>query len=477
MLRRFLSFFYTDVHWKLLALGLSGVLWLVSLADLDREENRFYSRILFLDNQAVLDNENVVFINPHDLPEGINIGVRAPASLHNELMLEALLDIRASIDFRAVIGQEVHDAEGPIDLALPVSVNLPPDLGFVLFNVTPSEVIVRLDARVRSTFPIEVSQTGGVGAGTELQGFRMANTFVTVTGPRSVVERVARVQVLAEIQGLTESTVRTVRLAVYDANGYEITDQLELSVSETNLFVDIFPVHQVAITPEITGTLAPGFAVAEITTYPAEVKLVGTAERLAEIEAIVPVFDLYGANQNSERVFPLAEWLPEGVSLAQGERTAAMLTVVVEPIQERVFTISRGDIAVFGYALYAVLGDPASVSVTVSGPASLIALLTPADVAVQMNLRNWPIGIHHVPLRVHLPPGLRTVGTLPSLEVQIYEPAAPDEGSEDDAPDDFEPPDEDNTSGDTTNPGDFPGEANSPPEDDTTTSGGDPSGG
>jgi YbbR domain-containing protein len=457
-LKRALSFFYKDLPWKLLALGLSVLLWLVSPAMFDPAQNHSYTRPLMLDNLNILINEDVVLLNEEALPELVDVGLRAAASEHNALAPET---IRAAIDFRAVLGREIHEAGGPVEIALPVGVNLPP--GFNLLHTAPFEVVVWLDARVRATFPVEVMQTGDTGPGTELQSLRLANTFVALTGPRSYMERVARVQVSAEVQDLTENTARTVPLTVYDAFGNDMTDLFTLGVSETTLHIDILPVKRVAIIPEITGTLAPGFAVAEITTEPAEITIVGTAAGLAEIDFITPVFDLDGADGDFERVIDLTEWLPEGTAQVRGERAAAYVRVMVEPINERVFTVSRRDIGVFGYALHAVLGDPTFVSVRVSGPESLVAGLTAADVAVRLVLHNYPIGVHRIPLQVILPPGLQLVGAAPSFEVQIYEPAGPGEAETNGGAVEIPPPDGHGDPGDV--PGDVPGNNTGDPDD------------
>ncbi|MCL2187326.1 MAG: CdaR family protein [Defluviitaleaceae bacterium] len=430
LIKKILAFFYTDLQWKLLAVGLSVILWLVSMAVLDPEQNRSYQSQLSLDNYAILYNENVVVLNDDIFSKQVIVGVRAPESYHN---LQNEMLIRSSIDFRAVVGRDVHNATEPIELLLPVSVNLP--YGFNLLHITPQEVTVVLDAHVRMTFPVEIAGIGAVGAGVELQSITPANNFVTLIGARSVIDQVVRVQVIAELHGLTESTTRIARLIAYDIEGNEMNDRLEFSVTETTLSIEVFPIQRALIMPEITGTLASGFAVADIFTIPDAVYIVGTADRLAQVEHIAPAFNLEGENENFERVIAIAEFLPEGIHLAQGEMLGAYLHVTVEPIREGTFTISRGNIGVFGYAQYTVLNDPSNVTIRASGAASVIAGLTANDITVHMNLRGLPIGTHRVPLQVILPAGIRLVGNPPALEVQIHEPAAPNGNN-----DEVEPP-------------------------------------
>ncbi|MCL2498769.1 MAG: CdaR family protein [Defluviitaleaceae bacterium] len=422
MVKKVVAFFYTDILWKLLALGLSVILWLVSMTMFDPEENKFHPTTLLLDNIAVLEAENVVLLNDYELlTRDIMVGVRAAAS---QLTPTQMQEIRPSIDFRAVLGWEVHAAEGLTEIALPVSVHLP--LGLTLLHTTPFEVIVRLDALIRSSFPVEIIQIGTVGTGAQLESLSVANTSVTLTGPRSVVNQVGRVQVFADVQGLTENVSSSVPITVYDIYGYDITEALTLNVSETVLRKEILHVKRVPFRPVIAGTLAEGFAVAEYEITPTEIYLAGTAERMADIEAIVPIFDLEQASEDFSRVFNINDegWLPVGTALAQGQLSGVYFNVTVEPINERTINILRRNIGVFGgNALYTVQNNPTHVTVRVSGPASRIAQLMPTDITVNLNLHNREIGIHRIPLQVILPSGFHLEGPVPFLEVRIYEPA------------------------------------------------------
>ena len=412
-----LNFIKTEIPWLLMALGLSVFLWMISMTLLDPEQNESYLRPLSLYNDMVMVTEGVVLLNPEALPDEIRVGVRAPASLHG---LEAGLEIIPSIDFRAITRQMVHDADRPITLDLPVSVNAP--LEFVVHHVYPSAVTLMFDAFVRASFLVTVHEIGVIAPGLELQRVWTANTSVMLSGPRSVINEVVGVYVVADLNGLAENTTSTMPILAVNAEGHDMSHLLEFNISETTLNIEVLPVKRVEIVPQITGTLAAGFIVSQYTTNPAYVYLTGVAERLAEIEALSPVFDLEQENEDFERVFSLRDWLPEGVQLAQSTLPGAHLSVTVEPIQERTFTIMRGNIGVFGGAQYTIVDAPTHITVRIAGPASRVREMTVADINVALNLGGRTAGTHRVPLQFALPPGIHVVGAVPVWDVHIDDP-------------------------------------------------------
>ncbi|MCL2363980.1 MAG: CdaR family protein [Defluviitaleaceae bacterium] len=424
MNNRILTFIRTELPWILVAVGLSFFLWMVSMTLLDPEQNESYMRPLIPFNETVLITEGVVLLNPEDLPDEITVGVRAPASLHG---LDAESEITTHIDFRAVTRQMVHEADAPIELTLPVGVNVPE--GFVVHRISPPAVTLLFDAFVRAPFAVTVLESGAVVPGAVVQRIWTANTNVTISGPRSVINEIAGVYVLAELNGLSESITSTQEILVVNADAHDLSHLLELSISETTLNIEILPMVRVDIIPQITGTLAAGFAVSEYFTDPAYVYIVGAVERLIEVPYLSPVFALEQANRDFEIVFDLTDSLPDGVQLLYGTPAGAHLHVIVEPIQERTFHILRGNVGVFGGANYTILGDPSHVSVRVAGPASRITAMASADINVALNLGGRAVGTHNVPLQIQLPPGMGIVGAQPAWDVRIDSPNAQNNGN------------------------------------------------
>jgi YbbR domain-containing protein len=131
---------------------------------------------------------------------------------------------------------------------------------------------------------------------------------------------------------------------------------------------------RVPVRPRMVGRPAPGFEVSEITSEPAEVSITGPKSRVQEVEsAFTEPVSVEAAQASVSDSVSLGI---EDPMLRILDRSRVQVTAKVRPAQER-RTLQDLPIRVRGGTL---LPRPAAVDVVVSGPASVIARLKPADV-------------------------------------------------------------------------------------------------
>jgi len=427
MYKKFLSFFYTDIQWKLISLVLAIVIWFVAMNWHDPSENNSFSNPLQLNNLQVLERDGIVLLNYDELRDTmINIGIRGYRSAFRDLTAADQANFIPFIDMRAVNSALVLDSDVPVTVVLPVSANLLP--GYELQFIRAANVEVELDKLESRSFAVHVHSLGQVGDGFELSSAEAANRNVTVSGARKFVDMVSYVRVEVELDNTSEDMEPSAALMVFDYNGYDITDLVRLSVTETTVRVQVLPVRQVELRVIPTGQLASGFAIvgAPLSSEPF-IGVAGTADRLDEIEYVELEFDLDGLSESVERLVVIADYLrlPNGLALSQNAPGEVTVSVVVEPIiTGQPLFVPRSNVSVYGMtAIMQILTPYAPVRVVVSGPRSVVNAMTAQDINILMDVRNLPIGIHMVPLRANLPDGVSLVGNLQSLQVQIFEPA------------------------------------------------------
>jgi len=427
MFKKFLAFFYTDVHWKLISLGLAFIIWLLAMNLHDPMENRSYPRDLQIRGLEIMERDDLVVVNEDELRDtSINLGVRGLRSA-----LSRAEDAFVYVDLREVNSALALAADGPITQTLPVRANLVS--GIEQQYVRSATVEVELDWRVSRAFPLEIDTYGQARDGFEVQSLRAANPNIVVTGSRGLVNTVARVGVEVDLDNISEDAPIDSPVMVFNHDGEDITSQvIMLSVNATTVTVQVLPVRSVELRVAPIGEMASGFTIVEDELRASElfIDLVGTAERLSEIEYILLEINLEGLSESVEMPIAVDAFLPAGISLSRHAPYDVVINVAVEPVQARSFFVSRRDWSVFDYsAIYTQIAPPANVRVVVMGPQSVVSAMAAADLRVELDLRNLPVGIHWVPLTVgNLPPGVVLAETLQSIQVQIYEPAvdAPD---------------------------------------------------
>lgn len=436
-MKRVLSFFFTDIHWKLLSLMLAFLLWFLAINMTNPIQNTSYSVPLEMVNMEILTNAGLVVVNKDALDRDIQVGISASRldleylnSLSNDPARRALY-ITPSVDFRAVNVDDIIQSGGAVTVPLSVSVNLSLE-GLGYFSISPRIINVEIDMVAQGAFDVSVDIEGEVDSGLELQPIRLANNRVTITGTRTTIAKINKVQVAVEVWGIQEDEVHdNLPLMVLDAEGNDMTHLVTLSVSETTAFLSVWPVETVGIQVAPVGALAPGFAVESIDFEPKTVEVTGAADTLRELEYIALEVNLAG--RDTSFVDHVDLQLPAGVYLRHEADALVDVMVNVEPVERRVFIIPMDNVRSRGISVrYDVLSEMATIRIDVYGPRALLSELTSGDIGLELDLRNMAIGVHHVPLTVDLPTDIYLAQRAPTLQVEILEPATADENDDHD---------------------------------------------
>lgn len=429
MLKKIAGIFYKDIGWKILSLIAACVLWLVGVNMSNPMQNHTIRQRVQLNNIEILATEGIMLLNEAELRDTlIQVGVRAHRHNMDLLRLAEISDVtlfdemvNVSIDFRAINSEVVHSADGEVTILLDISPNLYHDIEH--FSIRPSYVEVQLDAIASTSFPVEVVRHGEVAQDSWFESVNLANNHVTVTGARSLVRDVRQVLVNLDVSGLYEDTELSVALRVLDTGGNDITDELDLSVSSTTAFINVWPVRQLPFRVEFTGELAEGFAVYEYTVEPEFMSV--AARSFEDVYSIVLKVELDGASENALRTVNVEDNLPHGVYLVHGERPYVAVFINIETISTRTINVLATSVRITGVeAIYQNLSEAPFFPITVRGPQSKVQQLAAADIFLDLNLVGLPVGSHNIRLQVTVPEGITVVSAAPQMLILIETPAA-----------------------------------------------------
>ena len=431
MIKRVAEFFYKDFGWKLLSLMAALVLWFVGINMTNPLQNHTVRQRVQLNNFEILANEGLILLNEAELRDTlIQVGIRAQRNEIDFLRQAELADsvlfnemVNVSIDFRAIPGDYVHAAEETVLLRLDISPNL--YHGFEHFSIRPSYVEVHLDAIARNSFPVEIVRLGEPAADNLVHSINLANNRVTVSGPRTVIREIEKVQTYVDVTGLYNDTELSVELRVFDFDGSDITDYVMLSATSTITSISVWPVRHLPIIVELTGEVADGFAVYGFNAEPEFVSVASSSfEGIDEFKVYT---DLMYADENTLKTINLAEHLPQGMVLVHDDRPNVSVLINIEPLDTNVIRVPSGNLRVSHVqAIYQKLTEVAAYNITVRGPRSLMQYLTASDIALDLNLSGLAVGIHNVTLTVTVPDGITVVSPPPQIQIQIDTPAAPE---------------------------------------------------
>ena len=207
-------------------------------------------------------------------------------------------------------------------------------------------VKLNIEAEKTKTLPLRAVTIGTVKEGYMVGDISTEQNLIEITGPESVISQVKRATVTVNVSGFTNNIGTDSPIRLYDENDKIIdVDSIVKNINKVRVTVEILELKTVDINWKSTGIPGRGYmATGEIQAGRNSVTIAGRSKAIANINSIdIPeaVLDITGATENLETIVDLTDYLPDGVILAEEDfKGRVNVTVVVEPVVERVASIS-----------------------------------------------------------------------------------------------------------------------------------------
>ncbi len=399
-----------------LAIILALVIWITAQYTNDPNEERT-TKPLDLEITG-LDPD---FIITNDYPQDIRITLRAPSSIWEQLEENPKL-IQPYID--------LSTAKEGLNKNLKVKSIFNENIESVIqiVRTDPEKVDIELDKYVSEQFPIEAIVSGELPLGYERGEFKLEPEEVTISGPKSAVDQVDRVQITLDIAGRIENVNSSIPVNVLNSEG-ENVDGISITPSDSTVTIPISLLggfKNVVVRVNTTGQIADGYRLTNVSVTPPTITIFSEDPRVVEdlpgfIDTL-PV-DLTGLVDDSE--FSAGLRLPDGVTPVRDLKVLVQLSIAAiegsktfsVPVQTR--GLSPELSAVF---------SPELVDVIVAGPLNILENLTADDILVVLDLEGQPPGEYQrTPIVEIVSDLVRAQTTIPeTVEVIIETAPAPD---------------------------------------------------
>jgi YbbR domain-containing protein len=297
------------------------------------------------------------------------------------------------------------------------------DPRFQVISWEPPEVRVTLDPiKTRTGIMVKVVQNP-TPPGLDVREAVVTPETVSVTGPASIVDRVARVEANVVIESSGLDINDDVELIPVDAVGDRLTP-VDVEPTTAHVEIAVFKDTEsrpLPVTPTVTGAPAAGYELIGIAVDPQIVSVEGDADAIVNLtEAPTDPVSITGATQDVIQNVKLA--LPEGVQPAGGQDVTVRVTVTIRPIAgSRSFDagiITSGGQAGLDYRL-----STNRAIALVGGPVADLDRLDPAQFVLLAPVGGLTPGAHEVTLTANLPIGLTLVSVDPPTVIVTVSPS------------------------------------------------------
>lgn len=326
----------------------------------------------------------------------------------------------SSNDFEAVLDlSRVLSVEDKL-----VEIDFPRYLGkleegkdFNVWDVRPRSVALELERIEKNPFRIEIVPEGKLKEGYKIVKMTATPEVVSLQGMDSIIKSVGAIKARVDVSNLDRDLViKDKECKVFNKNGKEIP---ELS---RNLFaeVKIEVAKEVSVTPVIRGNPAKNHTAGERKARPDKVLITGSPEVLARISEIrTEAVDIENATSNM--LVRRKIILPQGVKLANGSKDEVEISVSVEQLAEKEFTVSREEINLINTEIdnslkYSIVTE--NVKLGVKGNQKDLAKLDIEVLKPVVDVAGLGEGTHSLPIKIALPANVRLVAEI-NVEVKI----------------------------------------------------------
>lgn len=316
----------------LLAIGL----WLVAVNINDPISQRIYTVSVQMLNMNTLTNSGK-YVEVLDDTDTVRVTVRASRSVFSDFSEK---NIVATAD----VSQMTDDNRLPIEVTSNKTgskiESIKTDKEYVEVSI---EDMVKLQKR------ISVEVLNQPADGYLLGTISTDQNAVIISGPESIVDKIARTQVEINVDGATSDVNITLPVHLYDAEGREIDDsRLTASVKEVFTTAVVLQTKEVPIEYTVKGEPEEGYIFAgEFIRNPQTIMIAAKPSVLKNVNSIVvedPI-DIEGAKADVDMSVELKQYLPDGVILADSFASkTAEVSAVIEEEKTKILEISYDNI-------------------------------------------------------------------------------------------------------------------------------------
>lgn len=301
-------------------------------------------------------------------------------------------------------------------LQLSTSVSFPGDLpsnAFVIESKTPGYLYVTVERRVTKEVPVEIQWTGSAPEGymSDRENCTLDYTAVTVTGPESVTDQIEKAVIQVDLTDRRESISQSFRYTLCDGEGEPVDAQLiTTNVEEVQLEVRIQKVKDIALTYNIVEGGGATRDHVSVTLSAETIRVCGSEIAIDALEdqLVVGTINLAELTKSGTLTFQVV--LPEGITNLSG-------VTEVEANVQLSNLITRDYILEDIHGVNVPEGMEAELiteklTVTVRGPADLMARLTAEDITATVDFTGAEVGTTTFRVDITFAEGFAGVGVL-----------------------------------------------------------------
>lgn len=392
----------------LLAFVIAFGVWVYVVTVVSPEsEATYYNIPVVLNNESLLTDKGLMVSD--DAQPTVMLQLRGNRSDLNNLKNS---DITVIADL-----SKINDAGVQ---TLNYSISFTGNTTFEILNQYPGEITLQIAEWASKEVPVAVNYTGTLGLDyiAYKDEAQLDRNSITITGPKSVVDKITQARVDVSLDGRVESVSESYRYTLCDASGQPVdASSIKTNAAEVSLTLKIQRVKQVQL---LLNVVYGGGATADNTTITLSqqtIKVSGSENMLASLGDTLTIgtVNLAEIPEDTTLTFPVN--LQEGLENLSGI-TEVSAKITFQGLVTKTLYVTN----IF------VTGTPSGmkadiaakmVEVTVRGPAGLVENISAGNLSVVINLSQAELGENLYKAQIVADTAYSEVGVIGSYNILV----------------------------------------------------------
>lgn len=405
---------------KIMSVAIAIVVWLI-VVNIDNPVGTNYYTITDVEliNKEYVESSDTIgkMCMPEENQDSVKVAITASKKVRDRIRLS---DITAVADLQQAVSLDTDPVMVPITVTCLASGVLPSDI-----KVTPQNLTVNLDEKETQDFVVNVSKGDTKpGKDYEVGSLTASPEKIRITGPKTLVNKIDKVNATIALDGNTEDYTQEVNLTIYDKNQEALSESEMNSLRIENnakvvVTAKLWKIRTgVKIAAGYVGTPAGGYQVGSVKTVPDTISVAGNTEgleSLSENDNMITIpadrIDISGESKDVERKISLKNLLPDNVKLTSDSSEDVWVTVSILPVGSQEFNLPTKNIEVKNKPdNLQVTFETAQIALRIKSESEdLEDLNINEDVKAEIDLKDKEAGNYKVPVKLSLPDGYEMV--------------------------------------------------------------------
>ena len=283
----------------------------------------------------------------------------------------------------------------------------------------PNMITLKVENRITRQIPVVPVYSGSVAEGllADRENLVLDNAFIEVSGPESVVEKIAQAAIFVNLEGQTQTIVQECTYTLCDESGEPVDSQwVTTNVEVVNLTLTVRQVKEVRLSVKIVDGGGATALTSSVNVEPKTIRVSGSEALLNGLDVLeLGTINLGEIADDKTLTMPIT--LPEGITNETGI-TEATVTVHFPNLTTKTMSVDNIELINIPEGLEAELVTKI-MEINLRGPKGLIEDITEEQVTVKVDLSEAQTGTDKYAVTIEFGSGFAGVGALNSYTVMV----------------------------------------------------------